>query len=121
MAGPVPVTPLTRSFVLEQDSVYRVGMFRWLPNPRIEVTSLRSFPRARPVHPALAAAESLEVMRRFLSWARYPTFQVQQTGPDLYLVHAADLRYARPSGRGFGRLSILVTLGQRSGTGSEND
>ena len=110
MAGPLPITPFTRSFVLQQDSVYRVGTFRWLAEPRVDWTSVRSFPRGRPSHPALAAAESTQVMRRFLSWARYPVFQVQQTGQNSYLVHVIDLRYARDSGRDFGSLRIPVSL-----------
>jgi inner membrane protein len=121
MAGPLPVTPLTRSFVLEQDSVYKVGTFHWLADPQLDVTSLRSFPRARPEHPALTAAESTQVMRRFLSWARYPTFEVQQVGSDSYLVHVVDLRYARGSGRGFGRLSVPVRLVQRSDLSSASN
>jgi inner membrane protein len=121
MAAPIPVTPLTRRFVLEQDSVYRVGMFHWLADPQVDVTSLRSFPRARPVHPALTAAESTQVMRRFLSWARYPTFAIQQIGADSYLVQVIDLRYAGDSGRGFGTLRVPISLPQGSGTGPRAD
>jgi inner membrane protein len=121
MAAPIPISPLTRRFVLEQDSVYRVGTFRWLADPQVDVTSLRSFPRGRPVHPALTAAESTQVMRRFLSWARYPTFTVQQMGPDSYLVQVIDLRYARDSGRGFGSLRIPISLPQSPGTRPEAD
>ena len=110
MAGPLPLTPFTRSFVLEQDSVYWVGTFRWLADSQVDLKSLRSFPRTRPIHPALVAAESTQVMRRFLSWARYPTYRVYQTAADSYMVQVVDLRYARDSGRDFGSLRIPVSL-----------
>ena len=121
MAAPVPITPLTRRFVLEQDSVYRVGTFHWRADPQPSVTSLRSFPRDRPAHPALTAAESTQVMRRFLSWARYPTFRVQHTGPNSYVVEVIDLRYARDWDIGFGSLRIPIRLPQGSGTALEAD
>jgi hypothetical protein len=115
MAAPIPITPLTRRFVLEQDSVYRVGTFHWTADPQVDVTSLRSFPRDRPVHPALTAAESTQVMRRFLSWARYPTFAVQRIGPESYVVQVIDLRYARDFDSGFGSLRIPISLPPGSG------
>lgn len=117
MAAPIPATPLTRRFVLEQDSVYRVGMFHWLADPQVDVTSLQSFPRGRPVHPALAAAESTRVMQRFLSWARYPTFEIRQIGADSYLVQVIDLRYADDSGRSFGTLRVPISFAPRLRTG----
>ena len=121
MAAPIPITPLTRRFVLEQDSVYRAGTFHWTADPQLDVTSLRSFPRNRPVHPALTAAESTQVMRRFLSWARYPTFEVQQIGPDSYVVQVIDLRYARDFESGFGSLRIPISLARGPGIETEAD
>lgn len=110
MAGPVPLSVLTRSFVAQQDTAYRVGSFRWLASPHIDLSGTRSFPRRRPLHPAFAVAESTRVMRRFLGWARFPTFELQATGPHQYMVHAVDLRYARRPGENFGAISVPVSL-----------
>jgi inner membrane protein len=110
MAGPVPLDPLVREFVTEHGGRYRVGTFRWLKRPQVNRADLRTFPRGRPSHPAvLQAAQSL-LGRRFLGWARFPTYEIEQMGPSQYLVHIVDLRYARPPGDGFGAISIPVTL-----------
>jgi inner membrane protein len=116
MAGPLPVTPITRNFVVEQSSLYRVGTFRWLADPHIDATTMRSFPRGRPKHPAMAVAETTLMMRRFLTWARYPTFEIRQVATDHYRVDAVDLRYAREPGTGFGTMSVPVRPERRSGS-----
>jgi inner membrane protein len=114
MAGPVPVNPLIRKFVTEQVGEYRVGTFRWLERPHVKPADVLTFARGRPSHPAVSrAAESL-MGRRFLGWARFPTFEIEQVGPAHYLVHIVDLRYARGPGARFGAISIPVTL---AGTG----
>ena len=108
MAGPLPLTLFRREFVVQEDSVYRVGTFRWLSRPHIDLKTLRTFPREKPRHPAMATAESTQIMQRFLSWARFPTFEIQEAGTDHYLVHVVDLRYARRPGTGFGTITIPV-------------
>jgi inner membrane protein len=108
MAGPLPLTPLKRSFVVVQDEQYRVGTFSWLRRPQVDLAKVESFPRRRPSHPALAQAESTEVFQRFLGWARFPTFSVDETTEGGYRVHAVDLRYARAPGDGFGTLTVHV-------------
>jgi inner membrane protein len=108
MAGPLPITLSDRSYVAEQETVYRVGMVH-LFRRNSQLGLMRTFPRGRPVHPAFAVAESTATMRRFLSWARFPTFRIDQLG-DEYLVHAVDLRYAREPRDGFGAVTVRVTL-----------
>lgn len=115
MAGPVPLDVFTREYVVLQDGGYQVGSFRWWANPHLDRTTVQSFPRGRPEHPAFAAAESTQVMRRFLGWARFPTFEVQATGANRFLVHAVDLRYARRAGENFGTVSVPVSLRPASG------
>jgi inner membrane protein len=109
MAGPLPLTVLTRSFVAEQKDFYLVGTFHWLPQPRVQGT-IQRYPRGRPSHPAYAVAESTLVLRRFLGWARFPTFLVERAGKGQYLVHAVDLRYARRPGDRFGAVTVPVAL-----------
>jgi inner membrane protein len=109
MAGPLPITLFARSYVAEQETVYRVGtvhLFRSIA----EAGPKRAYPRGRPTHPAFAVAESTSTMRRFLSWARFPTFSIELVGEGEYLVHVVDLRYAREPGHRFGSVTIPVTL-----------
>jgi inner membrane protein len=109
MAGPLPLTPVTRSFVVEQEKHYRVGAFHWLPRPHI--TQVASYPRrSLAEHPAYGSADSILVFRRFMGWARFPTLSLEQIGPGQYLVHVVDLRYARTVGTGFGALTVPVRL-----------
>jgi inner membrane protein len=108
MVAPVPVNPFERQFVVVQDEHYQVGTFNWLSNPHIDRTNLRRYPRAKPSHPAIPLAEESEVGRRFLGWARFPTFEVEQIGSREFRVHVVDLRYARNPRDGFGSVSIPV-------------
>lgn len=110
MAGPVPLNPLVRTFVIVQEGHYRVGTFRWLDRPQVDLSQVLTFPRGRPSHPAIAAAAQSALGRRFLGWARYPTFEIQEVSRGRFLVHVVDLRYARRPGDGFGSASIPVTL-----------
>jgi inner membrane protein len=108
MLSPLPVTPFRRSVVAAQGDRYVVGSFRWLTTPRVDPGSLRSFPRGRPDHPAIAAAVATSSGRRFLGWARFPTYRVESRGDGGFLVHIVDLRYADRPGVSFGSVSIPV-------------
>ena len=110
MAGPAPLDPTDKRFVVEQESEYRVGTFRWLEQPHVRGADVRAYPRGRPSHPAFDAAMKTESARRFMVWARFPTFAVQAAGADRYVVHLVDLRYARGPGDSFGALSVPVTV-----------
>lgn len=115
MAGPVPLNPLTRKFVAEQDREYRVGAFRWLERPQVNFDEVITFSRKPPAHPALPVAAESPLGRRFLGWARFPAFQIQQVGRGRFMVNIVDLRYARRPGEAFGTVSIPVTLPTASG------
>jgi inner membrane protein len=110
MAGPLPITIFSRSFVAEQEDQYLVGTFGWLPGPGVIHDEVRRFPRARPAHPAMTAALSRQEFRRFLGWARFPTFIIEPDGSHEYLVHAVDLRYALRPGVRFGSVTVRVAL-----------
>ncbi len=110
MLSPLPVTPFRRSVVAVQGDVYRVGRFHWLEVPRFDVSALRAFPRGAPDHPAAAAAAATTVGRRFLGWARFPTWRVEPRGDGRAVVHIVDLRYADRPGVSFGAVSIPVTM-----------
>ena len=110
MAAPVPLQPFMREFVTQQESEYRVGTFRWLERPQVNRAEVLTFPRGLPAHPAVLPATRSLLGRRFLGWARFPTFEIEQVGPTQYLVHVIDLRYARGPGDRFGAVSIPITV-----------
>ncbi len=110
MVGPVPFNPFVREFVVEQGEHYRVGTFRWFPTPTVDLNAIISYPRTRPSHPAVSIASDTPLGRRFLGWARFPTFEIEQLAGGRVLVHVVDLRYAREPGARFGTVSIPVTL-----------
>jgi hypothetical protein len=113
MLGPLPVTPFVRTMVAEQEDTYLLGRFRWLASPPFALDSVRSYPRGDRGHPAVLAASSTTLGRRFLTWARFPAFQVEPVGSDRFVVHIVDLRYADRPGVRFGAVSIPVTLPHR--------
>jgi inner membrane protein len=107
MASPVPLNPLVRRVVAVQGGSYGEGLFDWRRRPHVDPATVRRFPRTPPSHPAIAAASATTVGRRFLQWARFPSFQVEESGEG-YLVHIIDLRYADRPSSGFGSIAIPV-------------
>jgi hypothetical protein len=59
-------------------------------------------------------ATSTTLGRRFLSWARFPAYQVEKSGDGAVIVHIVDLRYADRPGVGFGAVSIPVDVPSHS-------
>jgi inner membrane protein len=110
MAGPVPLNPLVRDFVVKQDGQYLSGSFRWLEQPHVDVSEVLTFPSGRPTHPAVTLAADSPLGRRFLGWARFPVFEIQPVDTNRFVVNIIDLRYAHAAGQGFGTVSIPVTL-----------
>jgi inner membrane protein len=108
LVSPVPVDPFRRSVVAEQGQVYRTGQFRWLGSPHLDPASLRVYPKGPREHPAVRAAVTSTPGRRFLVWARFPAFQLEEKGDGEVVVHIVDLRYADRPGVRFGAVSIPV-------------
>jgi inner membrane protein len=115
MAGPLPLTIFSRGFVAVRGDEYLVGTFRWLPPSGVIHDEVQRFSRARPPHPAMEAALARQELRRFLGWARFPTFSIETTGRREYLVHGVDLRYALRPGARFGSITVPVTLSSQDG------
>ncbi|HEU4827718.1 MAG TPA: metal-dependent hydrolase [Gemmatimonadales bacterium] len=107
MTAPVPANPLARQVVVEQEDAYRVASFSWFASPRIDRSSIRAFPVSPPAHPAVAAAAATPEGRRFLGWARFPSFTIDSSAAG-YVVHIVDLRYALRPGARFGSVSVNV-------------
>ncbi len=95
-----------------EDGRYRTGEFRWLERPHLDPASVRVFTRARPDHPAVHAALATPAARRFLGWARFPVFQLEEQA-EAHLVHLVDLRYADRPGSGFGSLTVPIASSAR--------
>ncbi len=109
LISPAPVDPFVKTVVAVQDRSYRRARFDWRRRPRVDPHTLQVFPRTVSDHPAVAAARATTVGRRFLGWARFPTYQVEESG-GRYLVHIIDLRYTDRPGSGFGSVSIPVVI-----------
>jgi len=109
MAGPVAFDPMIRRVIAVQAGDYRVATFRWARRPHIDPASMQVFPRGRPAHPAVAAAEATPAVRRFLVWTRFPVYQVETGADGSTVVHIVDLRYATRPGTGFGTVSAAVS------------
>ena len=107
MAAPVPANPFGRTVVVEQDDAYRVAAFSWLESPHIDAAAIQSYPTAPPSHPAVSTASMTPAGRRFLGWARFPSFSIDSGGSG-YVVHIIDLRYALRPGARFGSVSVNV-------------
>jgi inner membrane protein len=109
LVSPVPVNPLRRRVVAEQDEGYRTGEFRWLIAPHLDPASVRLYPKGEREDPAVVRAANTTLGRRFLGWARFPAFRVERTGSGGPTVHIVDLRYADRPGVRFGAVSIPVS------------
>lgn len=90
MVAPLPVTPFSRYVVADLGDDYRFGTLRWLPRPSVTLDSLSV--RPFPAHYAATAATRGPLVRKFLSWARFPFYEIDDLG-DRYLVRIGDARY----------------------------
>ncbi len=105
MVAPVAVNPFRRSVVVQDDTRYHFGTMRWLARPMVEFADLTY--ESRPSHPAAGAALRGPRPRRFLSWARFPYFQVEAYA-DHYLVRIADARYTLDPERSWAATEVVV-------------
>lgn len=102
LVEPNPVLPWQRDVMLEEDTGYRFGRFSLLDGLRMSEQSLpKVYP---PADPAVARAQALPEVARFLGWARFPMYVVQREGR-LTHVWVSDARY-----EGAGWASVEVTL-----------
>lgn len=89
MAAPLPLNPLRRWVVIEEEDLYRFGTFNWLRRPRFV---LDEFVIARHPSGIAAAATRGPNARKFLSWARFPYYVVERRRAG-QVVHIGDARY----------------------------
>jgi inner membrane protein len=89
MVGPLPLTPLRKTVVVDAGDRYVVGTFGWLP-ARVSFE-----PEAVPKNDTLtvvAAARQDPTVRGILVWSRFPVWQVRDL-PDGVEVRLRDMRF----------------------------
>lgn len=109
MVAPVPANPLGGWVVAETPTAYHTASFSWLRTPPavVDHDSIMRLPDS----PVLGAARSVPQVADFLTWSRFPFYQVSET-PTGYRVRIGDVRYSgRPVG---GALSGLTVEMDRS-------
>ncbi len=90
MAAPLAVTPLGRWVVVETEAGYRAGMLEWLAPEKLELEPL-PLDREAP-KPIADAIRGDPGARRFLGWARFPYYVVDERD-DGRVVYIGDARY----------------------------
>lgn len=103
MVGPLPITPFTRSVIVDAGDHYRTGRFTWMPKRLI------LFPEVTPkhdTHPAVARAREDPRVRGILVWARFPFWRIEERAGETR-VTLRDMRFASTNAGGFG---ATVTL-----------
>lgn len=114
MVAPVPVNPVARDVVIRRDDIYFRGRLTWLPRPRLVVDD--RIVRRNADHPIVAQVAGNERVRDFLSWSRFPFFQVERFGPG-YRVVLDDLRYSDGSSPSWAAVELYLN-GDGSGDGT---
>lgn len=105
MVAPEPANPFLNSVLATSSDAYLRGSFHWLERPRVrmEAASVPIPPRT----PVIDAAAATREARRFLTWSRFPFFEVSEA-PDGYLVRISDLRFSGGREGGLGGLTVRV-------------
>ena len=112
MAAPVAATPFSRWVVVEDEVGYQVGLFSWLPRPRLELSRL-PYDHEPPASFGADLAGDPEV-RRFLSWARFPYYAVWKQG-DSHVIAIGDARYTVDPEESWASLRVTIpSVGRRS-------
>ena len=74
MVGPLPVTPFTRSVIIDAGDHYETGTFTWTPSS----LSLDREPiRKNSGDPRVKEARDARAIRAFLVWARFPFWTIE--------------------------------------------
>ncbi len=90
MVAPAPANPFERRVVAQIGDDYRFGRYHWLRAERLEM--LPQMLSAEPADYRAAAATRGPNARMFLSWARFPFYEVGGVG-EATAVYIGDARY----------------------------
>jgi inner membrane protein len=98
MVSPDPINPLSWGFVVQAGDEYRFGTYDWVSR-RFEVAPDR-LAVAKP-SPAWEAAKRHPSVRGFMTWIRFPAYEVEYED-DITRVHIIDARRMSRRRGGFG-------------------
>lgn len=105
MAGPHPIDPTRWDFVARTGDVYRFGRFTWLDGMALAPERL---PVAKP-SPEWEAAKRDPSIRGFMTWVRFPWYEVERTPTETrVLIHDARYAVRRRAGGGFGGVEVVL-------------
>ena len=99
MVSPHPIDPTRWEVVAQTGDVYRFGGYSLTRGLTLDP---RSLPLPKP-SPEWEAARHDESIRGFMSWVRFPWYEIQD---DRVLIH--DARYATRARRGFGGVEVRI-------------
>jgi inner membrane protein len=109
MAGPDPLDPRRWEIVAQTPEVYRYGQWLWLGEGlRLEPEAI---PRPRPT-PEWEEARRAPHVRGFMTWVRFPCYQIERT-PTETRVWIQDARRARRRSGGFGGQLVVLPADRR--------
>ncbi|MGH9367071.1 MAG: hypothetical protein ACRD3M_05285, partial [Thermoanaerobaculia bacterium] len=116
MVGPVPWNPLARMAVFDTGEGYRFATLRLLPRPDLALSG--EYWTKGDTGPAARAAAATPAGRAFLTWSRFPAFQVEPSAGSTR-VRLVDARYPGPRGS-WASVTVEVPRGEGQGfSGSE--
>jgi inner membrane protein len=106
MVGPVPANPFAGDVILRTPDGYWRGAFHWFSEPRVQLDP--NFLVSHPPDPVTAAAAGHPAVRDYLTWSRFPLFEVVRTETG-WFVTVSDVRYRDRAGSGgLGGLTVEV-------------
>ncbi len=105
MASPDALDPLRWDIVAQIGDVYRHGSYSW--RTRRLTLAGDEIPVAKP-SPEWEAAKRDPSMRGFMTWVRFPWYEIERT-PAETRVFVGDARYVtRSNRRGFGQRTVIL-------------
>ncbi len=109
MVGPVPADPLAGQVIVKTDEAYWTGDFRWTDAPRVKWADA-PLPRLHRSPEVIQAARSHPEAVRYLTWARFPLFEVEDKGErEGWRVRIRDVRYLGRGAGGLGGIEVRVS------------
>jgi hypothetical protein len=106
MASPQPIDPLRWDIVARVGDVYRYGRYSWVDQ------KLRLEPFPIPVakaSPEWDAARRDPSVRGFVSWMRFPWYEVERrNGETRVFIHDARYAVRRNRNQGFGGVEVVL-------------
>jgi inner membrane protein len=91
MVGPMPVTPFSRTVIIDAGDRYATGVFRW---PSAEVQFDPQFVQKHAADPRVAVARQAPYVSAFLVWSRFPFWTLVDLPDGGTRVTVGDMRFS---------------------------